>query len=134
MTMESIDLPTISEETANAILDDTVQTAIQLRDEQGSDITMPTPEKLTHVFGPAAQLVAQMVMLSALRGFEVGFVEQSPASDRTDILVAALRRIHVPEMFEDCVEDGEHFPCKTARALDLVAGARPEAESLDLSA
>lgn len=30
----------------------------------------------------------------------------------------AIRMIHTEEMFGDCVEDGEPYPCKTIRVLD----------------
>ena len=134
MTMEQTGLPTITEEKANAILDDIVQTVIQPRDEQGADVVLDTNQKLTGVFGEFAPIVVQMIMLGALRGFELGAVEALPGSDRTDVLVGALRRVHVPEMFGDCVEDGEHYPCKTARALNLVAGDDPHANPEPLSA
>jgi len=35
-----------------------------------------------------------------------------------DQKLAAIRMIHQPEMFGDCVEDGEPYPCKTVRILD----------------
>lgn len=125
-----VDMPTISEEKANEVLDDVVHSVIALRDDQGDDLALPTAEKLAKVFGSASPLVAQLILLGALRGFELGVVEATPGSDRADILVAALRRVHVQEMFGDCVEDGEVFPCATARMLNLVAGtpAGPTAE------
>jgi hypothetical protein len=120
--MQQTDLPTISAEQANGVLDDIVQSVLDLREEDGSDIVLSTVDKLKRVFGPGAQTVAQLVMLGAVRGYDLGLVEQRPVGDRTDIVIAALRRVHTPEAFGDCVEDGEHFPCKTARILNLVAG------------
>ena len=34
----------------------------------------------------------------------------------------AIRQVHAVEMFGDCVEDGEQYPCKTIRILDWVPG------------
>lgn len=130
-TLDPIDLPTISEQKANEILDDAVHCVITLRDEQGSDIVMDAQQKLVKTFGDFAPVVAQMVLLGSLRAFELGVVEATPGSDRTDILVSALRRVHVPEMYGDCVEDGEHYPCKSARVLDLVAGRADEPQEPD---
>lgn len=131
MTMEQTELPTITEAQANGILDDIVQTVVQPRDEQGADIVQDTNTKLKGMFGEFAPVVAQMILLSALRGFEVGLVEQLPVGDRTDIVVSALRRVHKPEIFGDCVEDGESYPCKTARVLNLVSGEDPNVPTLE---
>lgn len=30
----------------------------------------------------------------------------------------ALRKLHAKEEFNDCVEDGEPYPCKTIQILD----------------
>ena len=130
-TIDPIDVPTITEDQANDILDDVVHSLIVLKEEDGTSIEMTVTEKLTKVFGSSAPLVAQLVLTGALRGFEYGFVSATPTSDRTDILAAALRTVHVKEMFGDCEEDGEHYPCRTIRALDLVAGkpaVEPDAE------
>lgn len=32
--------------------------------------------------------------------------------------LTAIRNLHEKELFGDCVEDGETFPCKTVRILD----------------
>ena len=34
--------------------------------------------------------------------------------------LAAIRLVHQKEIFGDCVEDGEQYPCKTVRILDWV--------------
>lgn len=123
MTMtEPTDTPTISEEKANEVLDDVVHSVLAFRDDQGATVDVPLNEKMTAVFGEAAPVVAQLILLGTLRGFELGVVEATPGSDRTDVLVSALRRVHVKEMFGDCEEDGEVWPCKTVRMLNLVAG------------
>jgi len=124
-----IDFPMITEQQANELLDGIVADAIILRDAQNTDLTLGTAEKLQAVFGDAAQMAARLIFLGAVQGFELGVVQQLPGSDRTDILVAALRKVHKPEMFGDCVEDGEVYPCKTARALNLVAGSDPYANA-----
>lgn len=128
-TIDPIAVPTISEEQSNSILDEVVQSVIVLHDDDGTPIDMPVTKKLAQVFGGAAPVVAQLVLLGALRGFEEGLVTATSTSDRTDILAAALRKVHVKEMFGDCEEDGEPWPCRTARALDLVAGKIAEPES-----
>jgi len=136
MTHDAIEssIPALTEKQANDLLDGVVADAIIIRDEQNQDALLGALEKLQAVFGDAAQMAARLMFLSAVRGFELGVVEQTPGSDRTDILVAALRKVHQPEMFGDCVEDGEHYPCRTARALNLVAGSDPHAKSDDLDA
>ena len=121
--IDPINMPTIDEEKANEILDDVVQSVIELNDEDGSPIEIGTPAKLSQVFGPSAPVVAQMILFGALRGFDLGLVEATPGSDRADILASSLRRVHTKEQFGDCVEDGEHFPCRTVRVLDLVTGS-----------
>lgn len=35
-----------------------------------------------------------------------------------------VRAIHAREMFGDCVEDGQPFPCRTIRTLDIAEEAR----------
>ena len=131
-TTDPIDMPTITEAKANEILDDVVQSVVVLRDEQGADIEMSTSDKLLKLFGDSGQVVAQLIMFGALRGFDLGLIEATPGSDRTDILASTLRRVHAKEMFGDCEEDGEHYPCKTVRMLDLVTGA-PADPDLDNS-
>jgi hypothetical protein len=41
-----------------------------------------------------------------------------------DQMDAGLRKFHVPETFNDCVEDGQHFPCQTIKLLNIVARHR----------
>jgi hypothetical protein len=42
---------------------------------------------------------------------------------------AALRGIHVMELFGDCVEDGQRFPCRTIQVLNVVRAHTPPAVS-----
>jgi hypothetical protein len=46
------------------------------------------------------------------------------ADDIIDKMDAGLRKFHVPETFNDCVEDGQHFPCQTIKLLNIVARHR----------
>ena len=126
-TIDPTDIPVITEAQANTVLDDVIDSIIQVRTEDGAEVEVPAIEKLKRTFGDAAPLVARMVMLGTMRGFDLGLVEATPGSDRTDILAAELRRVHAKEQFGDCVEDGEVWPCQTVKMLNLVAGA-PEPE------
>jgi hypothetical protein len=36
-----------------------------------------------------------------------------------DEFITALRSIHSPEMFGDCVEDGDPYPCATLRLVEM---------------
>lgn len=120
--------PVLAEAQANLILDELVQSVIQLKDDNGSDLAYSTPDKLLAVFGERGQMVAQMIMFAAARGFEFGVVEKVPGSDRTDVLVSVLQDVHVREQFGYCQEDGEPWPCRSHRALTLVAGGEPQVD------
>lgn len=120
--IDSTEIPMLSEDKANAILEDIAHSTLHFATPEGEEIDMSATRKMQHAFGDAAPLVARLIMLGAMRGFDVGFIEATPGSDRTDILSAELRRVHAKEQFGDCVEDGERYPCQTVRMLDLVTG------------
>lgn len=132
-TTDPTEIPVITEEKANAVLTDVIDTVIHFQTESGDEIEMSSTEKMQRTFGDAAALVARLIMLGAMRGFDLGFVEATPGSDRTDILAAELRRVHTKEQFGDCVEEGEVWPCQTSRILDLVTGPVEEVEAEELA-
>lgn len=119
----SPDVPMLTEEAGNSILDTVAETLLPMRNEDGDWVDLPTSQRLMTVFGPLAETVMRMVYLAAAAGHDTGLLAVTPTGERTDILAAGLRRVHTADMFGDCVEDGDHYPCKTARILDLVAGA-----------
>lgn len=122
----------VTEELANATLDDVIHSAIHLNTEDGDAPELSAVQKLQSIFGAgAAPLAAHLVLLGVARGFDHGLVHATPGTDRTDILASALRRVHTKEEFGDCVEDGEPYPCPTIRAIDLVAG--PVAQDSDVA-
>ncbi|SDH33510.1 hypothetical protein [Microbacterium sp. 77mftsu3.1] len=125
------DLPVMTEQEANSYLDSAVDTIIQLQDEHGQSLELTAKEKLRRVFGDVAPLVAHIAMFTAVHAFEAGQLSVAASTDRTDILVNALRKVHVPEMYGDCVSDGDVYPCTTARALNLVQGHDPHRPSID---
>lgn len=120
--IDSTEIPMLSEDKANAILDDIADSTLRFATPDGEEVEMSATQRMQRAFGDAAPLVARLIMLGAMRGFDLGLVEATPGSDRTDILAAELRRVHAKEQFGDCVEDGERYPCQTVRMLDLVTG------------
>lgn len=42
-----------------------------------------------------------------------------------DQLLEALLKLHAEEQFGDCVEDGEVYPCKTVKLIQLFKDRRP---------
>jgi hypothetical protein len=105
---------------------------------------LPAPEALTlaaHVVteaipgsdGPAAgrldavapgngEALLHLLAAAVATGYARGQAAQAPADDRVTLLANALRGVHQKEVFGDCTEDGDPFPCRTIRALDIVAG------------
>lgn len=120
------DLPMLTQERGSALLDDVIHSALQFKDENGDETKLSTAEKLAVAFGDKAQVVAHLILLAGARGFDYGQVAATPASDRADLLVRAIRKIHVKEMFGDCAEDGDHFPCRSIRAAEIVGGPAPK--------
>lgn len=118
----------LDEARANLALDAILQ---NIRIDDDSDSELSAPAKLHKMFGDAAPVVMQLMLLSMVAGHEIGLVDGSTASDRTEVLVNALRKVHRPEMFHDCEADGDVYPCKTARMLNLVAGNDPYAVQED---
>ena len=59
-------------------------------------MTSPTPDEAT----PALAAVPQVT------------------PERIAVVEASLRQLHAEEMFGDCVEDGDPWPCKTVRMLN----------------
>ena len=70
----------------------------------------------------------QLIASAIATGYAAGQAAQAPSDDRLTLLVRALRGIHQKEIYGDCVEDGDIYPCKTVRALNIVAGL-PDDES-----
>lgn len=62
-------------------------------------------------------------------GYAAGQASRGPATPRLTMLADALRAQHQREQFGDCTEDGDPFPCRTIRALNIVVGA-PEDEPM----
>ena len=62
----------------------------------------------------------------ALAAMETLFSGELARMQSTD---AVLRGIHVMELFGDCVEDGQRFPCRTVRVLNVVRAHTPPAVS-----
>lgn len=127
---EATNTPMLTEEAGNSILDTIAETMLPMKNEAGDWVDLPTNQRLSAAFGPLAETVARMIFLAAVSGHDAGLLAVTPSGERTDILAAGLRRVHTADVFGDCVEDGDHYPCKTARILDLVAGA-PEPASAD---
>jgi hypothetical protein len=62
-----------------------------------------------------------LIEMGVSEGFAAGQLSTLPeGSDRLRSLSNVLRSVHAKEMFGDCTEDGDHYPCKTVRALDIV--------------
>lgn len=73
---------------------------------------------------PAKDLVEYSVTILAL----VDIVEALQGHLLNGSVVETLRKIHVVEMFGDCTEDGDHFPCRTIQALDMYESLRKTGE------
>ncbi|WP_433673786.1 hypothetical protein [Microbacterium gorillae] len=71
----------------------------------------------------------QLIASAIATGYAAGQAAQAPSDDRLTLLVRALRGIHQKEIYGDCVEDGDVFPCKTVRAMNIIAG--PAADESD---
>lgn len=69
--------------------------------------------------GPALTAIMHAIAANA---HALGYTSRAPIQPREELLATALRSIHRPEMFGDCTEDGDPFPCRTIRALDIVIG------------
>lgn len=79
-------------------------------------------DRLEAIFPGAADGLLTLVAAAVSAGYDAGQAAQAPADDRITMLASALRHVHVKEMFGDCTEDGDPYPCRTIRALDIVAG------------
>lgn len=130
-TENSETTPMLTEEKANFLLDDIVANNLVVKNSEDEVANLTTTETLSVIFGDRAQLVAHLMFLAMASAHEVGTLSATPLSDRGDILISALRKVHQPEQFGDCVEDGDHYPCKSARAMNIVTGSDPHARSLD---
>lgn len=63
-----------------------------------------------------------------------GASDESPLHVHGDDWVGStLRKRHVKEMFGDCVEDGQRYPCFTIQVLNVAAGARVRAAEAALA-
>lgn len=68
------------------------------------------------------EALLNLLAAAVATGYSHGQAMRAPADDRLTLLGNALRSTHQAEMFGDCTEDGGPFPCRTIRALDIVAG------------
>lgn len=64
----------------------------------------------------------QIVGTAVSAGYIAGQASKEPATDRLTLLADTIRATHEREQFGDCVEDGERFPCRTLRAVNIVVG------------
>lgn len=63
------------------------------------------------------------VLTSAVAsGYAAGMAAREPVTPRLTMLAGALRSQHRREMFGDCTEDGDAYPCRTIRALNITVG------------
>lgn len=131
--MTDTNAPLLDQTRANAILEDVVASTIKVqRDDESSDKEMDAVATLLAAFGEAAApVVSHLIFRAMVAGHELGAMDAAGQSDRADLLISALRKVHQPEQFNDCVEDGDHYPCKTARVLNLVGGDDPHVSGID---
>lgn len=101
-------------------------------DLEGSDKPGTPVEVLDAATGGSGGPMFALVLMAASEGFAAGHITQAPTDSRLDILGNTLRQVHRKEIFSYCVEDGDPYPCRTIRALDITGAgtALPEPDSL----
>ncbi|MBN9214165.1 MAG: hypothetical protein J0J04_04995 [Microbacterium sp.] len=72
------------------------------------------------------QQMRKLLTPAVSAGYAAGQASRAPITDRLELLAGALRATHLREMFGDCTEDGDHYPCRTIRALNITVGAPDE--------
>lgn len=109
---------------AEAIISDILASAVD-----GAPADATTDSILDAISGGNGHGIHMLLLMAAAGGFTAGWASQAPVEGRTMLLANTLRATHRPEMFGDCTEDGDHFPCRTIRAVNIVVGA-PDEEPL----
>lgn len=84
--------------------------------------TLDATEHLERIAPGHGATVLNLIASGVATGWFAGNTAQAPEDDRVAILARALRSMHTADMFGDCTEDGDHYPCRTIRAVNLVAG------------
>jgi hypothetical protein len=119
----------ITTEHALTLAHDFVQSTVGRTDDKTTEVIVVLDalapghsDLLLHLFAGAVAV-----------GYSAGQAAQAPPDDRLTIVVRALRGMHVREMFGDCTEDGDPYPCRTVRALDIVSGPDEPDEQRDRS-
>lgn len=108
----------ITPEQAAALVSD-----LLISNVQGIPKGTGVPTILAGLAGPNSQAVHSLLLMAAAAGYAAGHASKAPADERVTLLANALRATHQEEMFGDCTEDGDHFPCRTIRAVNIVVGA-----------
>lgn len=76
-----------------------------------------------------ASKVRRALSPAVAAGYAAGQASREPVEPRLAMLAATLRAQHQREQFGDCTEDGDPFPCRTIRAIDIIVGP-PEEQPL----
>lgn len=110
---------TIDPRQAHQIAQDLVLSTIQLED--GRNLT--ATERLDAISGGNGEALLGLLTIGVATGWAAGHAAQAPTDDRAALLANAIRGMHQQEMFGDCTEDGDAFPCRSIRAVNIVVGA-----------